>query len=68
MKINYKGCEIEVIREKCLGGWNQLFYSVFDDDFEVTSGYSESEDTVKEFANDLKHIVDDYRENPEDYE
>jgi hypothetical protein len=21
-----------------------------------------------DFANDLKHIVDDYRENPEDYE
>lgn len=68
MKINYKGCEIEVTREKCLGGWNELFYSVFDDGFEVTSGFSEGNDKIKDFANGLKNLVDDYRKNPEDYE
>ena len=44
-----------------------LFYSVFDEGYEVTSGFSESEDSVKDFANDLKHLVDDYREHPEEY-
>lgn len=44
-----------------------LFYNVFDDGLEVTSGFSESSDTVKDFMKSLKNIVDDYRENPEEY-
>lgn len=68
MKIKYKDCEIEVKREKCLGGWCMLFYSVMDDGFEVTSGFSNGEDKIEDFANDLKNIVDEYRENPELYE
>ena len=67
MKTVYKGCEIEVTKEKCLGGWDMLFYNVFDDGLEVTSGFSESSDTVKDFMKILKNIVDDYRENPEEY-
>lgn len=68
MKTVYRGCEIEAYKDKCLGGWDMIFYSVFDDGFEVTSGFSETSDTVKEFIADLKRLVDDYRENPEDYE
>jgi hypothetical protein len=68
MKTIYRGCEIEVTREKCLGGWQMLYFSIFDDGFEVTSGYSESEDTVRDFIKDLKRIVDDYRDHPEEYE
>ena len=68
MKTVYKGCEIEVTRDKCLGGWDMLFYSGFDDGYEVTSGFSESSDTVRDFIKDLKGLVDDYREHPEDYE
>lgn len=67
MKTTYKGCEIEVTRDKCLGGENMLFFSIFDDGFEVTSGFSESNDTVRNFINDLKEVVDNYRENPEEY-
>jgi hypothetical protein len=67
MKTTYKGCEIEVTKERCLGGWNMLFYSVFDDGLEITSGFSESSDTVKDFIKGLKNIVDNYRENPEEY-
>lgn len=67
MKVMYKGCEIEVTKDKCLGGWKMIFYSVFDNGFEVTSGFSESNDTIKEFVKDLKGLVDDYREHPEDY-
>lgn len=28
MKVMYKGCEIEVTKDKCLGGWKMIFYSV----------------------------------------
>lgn len=67
MKTKYRGCIIEVVREKSMSGDSMLFYSVFDEGYEVTSGFSESEDSVKDFANDLKHLVDDYREHPEEY-
>ena len=62
MKTTYRGCEIEVIREDGV-----LFFNVFDDGFEVTSGFSESSDTVRDFIKGLKELVDDYREHPEDY-
>jgi hypothetical protein len=68
MKGKYKGCDIEVTRDKCLGGWDMLFYSIFDDGFEVTSGFSDSSDKIKDFYNDLKEVVDDYRLNPKHYE
>lgn len=67
MKTIYKGCEIEVTRDQCLGGWEMLFFSVFDGNYEVTSGFSESSETVREFIKGLKELVDDYREHPEDY-
>lgn len=63
----YKGCEIEVKREKSLSGDDMLFFSIFDHNLEVSSGFFEGEDTVKDYLNSLKHVVDDYRENPEEY-
>lgn len=68
MKGKYKGCEINVTKEKCLGGWNMIYYSIYDDGFEVTSRFSDSEDKVRDFYNDMKEIVDDYRLHPEEYE
>lgn len=67
MKTIYKGCEIDVTREQCLSGYKMLFYSVFDNGFEVTSGFSESNDTVRDYIKWLKTVVDDYKENPEKY-
>ena len=68
MKTIYRGCEIEVTREKCLGGWSMIYFSVFDNRFEVTSGFSESNDTVLEFIKDMKDLVDYYKAHPEEYE
>lgn len=68
MKTIYKNCELEVKREKSMSGYSMLYYSIFDDGFEVASGFSEGEDTVKDFMESLKRTVDDYRENPEYYE
>ena len=72
MKVIYRNCEIECTREKSLSGDVMLFYSVFDlgvheKDLEITSGFSEGEDTVREFIKGLKKVVDDYIENPDEY-
>ena len=60
----YRGCEIEVWRDEC----EFLTFAIFDDGYEVTSGFSDCSDTVKDFYNSMKSIVDDYRANPQDYE
>lgn len=68
MKAIYRGCEITVTREKCLGGWDEIFFSVFSDDgYEITSGYSDSADSVKSWVEDLKNVVDAYASDPDAY-
>ena len=73
MKVKYRNCEIECTRDKALSGDTFLFFSVFDCGvhdygFEITSGFSEGRDSVREYIGHLKKVVDDYIENPEDYE
>ena len=73
MKVKYRNCEIECTRDETLSGDTLLFYSVFDYDahnsgFEVTSGFSEGEDTIKDYIGYLKKVVDDYIDHPENYE
>lgn len=70
MKINYKGFEINVTREKSLGGWDNIYYYIMriDDGWFLEDSFSTGEDDLREFAYGLKDIVDDYLENPSDYE
>jgi len=70
MKITYKGFEINVRREQALGGWDNIYYSVMreSDGWLLCDDFSTGEDKLKDFANDLKNVVDDYLENPSDYE
>lgn len=72
MKVKYRNCEIECTRDKALSGDTLLFYSVFDEGvydkgFEVTSGFTEGADTVREYIKYMKEVVDDYIKNPEMY-
>lgn len=62
MKKIYKGCEIEVIKDSSI-----LYYSIFDNVYEVVSSFSESKDTVRYMLKSLENIVDDYLEHPEEY-
>lgn len=64
MKGKYRGCNIEVRR--CDEGF--LTFAVFDDGYEVTSGFTNGSDTVRDYFSYLKSVVDDYKEHPEDYE
>lgn len=73
MKVTYRNCEIECTRDKVLSGEYMLFFDVFDcgahdPGREITSGYSEGSDTVREYVKHLKSVVDDYIEHPEMYE
>lgn len=69
MKIRYRGFEIEVKREKCLAGYNLLYYTVVrDDGYFLIDRFSYSADTVREMIGYLKQNVDDYIEHPEDWE
>lgn len=60
MKTKYKGHLIEVYRDKCLGGWSQIFYSIFreSDMLECTSGFSETSDTVRNYIGYMKERID----------
>jgi hypothetical protein len=60
MKTAYKGHEITVTREKCMGGWSQLFYGVFriSDGHECASGFSSGSETPREFTTILKERID----------
>jgi hypothetical protein len=70
VKEQYKGFEINVEREKCLAGYSMLYYSIFhiSDGWELTSGFEDSAETVQEKIEHMKEIVDNYLENPQDYE
>jgi hypothetical protein len=69
MKVIYRDCEIEVTKEKCTAGYDMIFYSIFNEDgLELASSFSDSDETIYDFMEDLKFIVDDYRDNPWEYE
>ena len=60
MKVEYKEHEIEVKRERCMGGWMLLYYSIFrlSDGHEVTSGFTEDQSSVKEYVGYMKERID----------
>lgn len=70
MKVDYKGFEINVEREKALGGWDSTYYYAMEKEtgFMLVDSFSDSTDTVREWIKDLKRNVDDYLENPEQWE
>lgn len=69
MKVKYKGFEIEAKREKALGGWEQVYYSIvrLSDGWEMTCGFSDDEDTLETHIKCLKKDVDCFLEHPSDF-
>jgi len=66
MKTTYRGHEIDVHRDMCLGGWQMLYYSIFrlSDGFECVSGFEDSAETVRDKIKQFKERID--RELAED--
>lgn len=60
MKIKYRGYEINIDREACLGGWSQLYVSIYRvrDGLEVESFNTEDESTVEVYMDHMKRRVD----------
>lgn len=60
MKVKYRGYEISVERDKCLGGWEQLFYSIYreSDGLECVSSFEDSSETVRNKVKQLKERID----------
>jgi hypothetical protein len=70
MKVEYDGFKLDAHREKSLGGDMLLYYSAFSVDcgWELTSGFSDDEDTEQTHIGHLKAAVDDYHLNRYDYD
>jgi hypothetical protein len=70
MKSTYKGFEIIVKRDKCLGGWSMLYYDVFriKDGYHLVGNFEDSAETVRGKIKQCKDIVDDYLADPKSYD
>lgn len=68
MKVVYRGHEIEVTREKCLGGWSELYTSVFrlSDGLECVCAVEDSAEKVVDQVRYMKERIDEElaSENP----
>lgn len=58
MRTVYRGHEIDVKRERCLGGYSMLYYSVVLGDYECLSNFEDSAETVAKMTGYLKRRVD----------
>lgn len=63
MKTTYRGCEIWAMRGERRG---PIHYGVFDEGFEVDSGFYDTEDSVRDFMKSLRRRVDEYRDEVEE--
>jgi len=68
MKVVYCGHEIEVTREKCLGGWSELYTSVFrlSDELECVCAVEDSAEKIVDQVRYMKERIDEElaSENP----
>jgi len=62
MKVKYKGYEIEVRREPCLGGWPVTYFDVFriSDGLIVIGDFTEGEDTMNDITDMMKDRVNEF--------
>lgn len=68
MKKIYKGFEIEAKKEKCMAGYDLCYMTAM----RISDGWfledRPSEFNVRDAISELKAIVDDYINNPKEYE
>jgi hypothetical protein len=64
MKCNYRGYDIDVRREECLGGWDMTYFNVFrsSDGLQIICDFTEGNDPVREIMKDMKSRVDKFIE------
>jgi hypothetical protein len=72
VELIYRDYKIDVHRDNSLGGDSYLYYSIYSVEDSnkpcLADSFTSGEDTVKEYIEYMKARVDDYYENPQDYE
>lgn len=70
MRRIYRGYVIDANREKNLGGWETIFYTIksLDETETLEDNFYESEDTLLDFVNSQKQVIDDHIDNPDEEE
>lgn len=60
MKTSYRGYEISVSRERAMGGWDNLYYSIFreSDQREMVSNFTTGSDSVSDYIRYMKERID----------
>lgn len=60
MRLIYRGHEITVTRERCLGGWDMLYTAIFrvSDGYECTSFCEDSGEKVRDQVRYMKQRID----------
>ena len=60
MQTIYRGHEINLSRERCMGGWDMLYYSIYrqSDGYECASGFTEDESPLRTYMKYMKERVD----------
>jgi hypothetical protein len=60
MRTKYKGYEINVWRERCSGGWTQLYYTIFgiENRREYLCNFEDSTETQRSMTAILKGRID----------
>ena len=61
MKVKYRGYEIEVKRERCLGGWSELYTTIYrlSDGLECVCYCEDSAEKVVDQVRYMKKRIDD---------
>jgi hypothetical protein len=60
LKVDHRGYEIEVKREKSMAGWSMLYYSIVrkHDGYVPVDSFCDSDDTVPTMVKQLKNRID----------
>lgn len=60
MKQTYRGHEISVTRERCLGGWDMLYYSVYrlSDGYCCVENFEDSDERVPDMVRHMRERID----------
>lgn len=66
MKVLYRGFEIDCHREKCMAGYELLYFTVYrkSDGYELICDFTSGSDTVRDFVGYMKNRVDGFITDP----
>lgn len=67
-KLVYRGCEIKIYIKTLMDPNQSLYFSILDNGNEIFAGHFESDCTIKDVFDDLRHSIDFHRYDPNNFE